>query len=75
MKEEEVAIPQFRERMFIDLMMEDDGNEESEEELRFRNESKSEGDEFSSIENESVVSNMDDDDTNRDYNVLMNRER
>jgi hypothetical protein len=35
MKEEEPAIPQFREWMFVDLTMEDDGIEESEEELRF----------------------------------------
>jgi hypothetical protein len=73
MKEEESAISQFRERMFVDLIIKDDENEESEKELRFRNESKSEIDEFSSIENKSMISNMKNDDINRDYNVLMNR--
>jgi len=79
MKEEEPAITQFRERMFVDLTMEDDGIEESEEELRLRSRSESEEASFSSIEssseNESVVSNMDDKGINCDYNVLMNRER
>lgn len=79
MKEEERAIPQFGEQMFVDLTMEDDGIEESEEELKFGSQSESEEDSFSSIEssseNESVVSNMDDDGMNCDYNVLMNRER
>ena len=78
MKEEELAMPQFRERMFVDLTIEDDGIEESEEELKFRSQSESEEDSFSSIEslseNESMVSNMDDDGMNCDYNVLMNRE-
>ena len=72
MKEEEPTIPQFRERMFVDLTIED---EESEEEL---SQSESEEDSFLSIEssseNESVVLNMDDNDINCDYNVLMNRE-
>lgn len=79
MKEEEGAMPQFRERMCVDLTMEDDGIEKSEEELRLRSQSESDEDLFSSIEssseNESVVSNMDDNGINCDYNVLMNRER
>jgi hypothetical protein len=54
--------------------MKDDGNEKNEKELRFKNELKSEKDKFSSIENESMISNMNDDDSNCDYNVLINRE-
>lgn len=76
MKEEELAIPQFRERMFVDLTTEDDGNEE---ELRVRTQSESEEDEFSSIEssieNESVVSNMDDDGIKCYHDLLMNSGR
>jgi len=73
-----VVISQFREWIFIDLMIKDDRIEESEEELRFRNQSESEKNSFSSIEllneNESVISNMNDNNMNCDYNILMNRE-
>jgi hypothetical protein len=75
MKEEEVAIPQSRERMFVDLTIEDD-NEESEEESGFRIQSESEEDEFSlSSEDESLISDMDDNGIKRHHDPLMNSGR
>jgi hypothetical protein len=67
--------PQFGERMFIDLIIEDDDNEE---ELGIGNQLESEEDESSSIdsstENESVVSNVDQDGIHGHHNLLMNSE-
>jgi hypothetical protein len=62
-EKEERGTPQFGERMFIDLTIEDD----NEEELGIGNQLESEEDESSSIdsstENESMVSNVDQDGT------------
>jgi hypothetical protein len=67
--------PQFGERMFIDLTIEDDDDEE---ELGIGNQLESEEDESSSIdssiENESVVSNVDQDGINGHHDLLMNSE-
>lgn len=78
MKEEERAMPQFRERMFVDLTIEDD-DKEGEEELGIENQSESEEDEYLSIESssedESLVSNMDDKGIKRHHDPLMNSGR
>ena len=67
--------PQFGEWIFIDLIIEDDDNEE---ELGIGNQLESEEDEFSSIdssiENESMVSNVNQDGINDHHDLLMNSE-
>jgi hypothetical protein len=75
MKDEERAIPQSREWMFVDLMIEDD-DKEGEEELGIENQSESEEDEYLSIESsnedESLISNMNDNDIKCHHDSLMN---
>ena len=61
--------------MFIDLIIENDDNEKIELKLRFENQLKSEKDESSSIdsliENELMISNMNQNDINH-HNLLIN---
>ena len=64
--------------MFIDLIIENDDNEKNEKELMIENQLKLKKDEFSlinsSIENESMVSNVNQDGINDHHDLLMNSE-
>jgi hypothetical protein len=81
-KEEERMSTDLRERMFVDLTVEEEEDEESaekeaEEEQSMRTELESESEESLSMDvssdDESEVSNMKDNGMNDDYGLLINR--
>ena len=69
-------ISQFREWIFINLIIENDNNDENEKELMIENQLKLKKDEFllinSSIKNELMISNINQDNINHYYNLLIN---
>ena len=64
--------------MFINLIIENNNNKKNEKKLNIENQLKSKKDKSSSIDslikNESMISNMNQNDINDYYNLLMNNE-